>query len=436
MAEIRPFRGIRYNLSAVRDMTKVICPPYDIISLSQEESLRQRSPFNAVRLELREMEPGEPAGDRYVQAANLFRKWLEEGTLVREESPAMYVTEEEFTYDSRTLRRRGLLAVVRLVEFAKGIVMPHEFTTPGPKADRLALMKAARANFSPVMSLYGDPDRTIGRLLDKGRQEAPLLSARPEGLPALELRKINDPELLSNICEAFSALRLFLADGHHRYETALRFRDELEDSENALSHGAAARYVMMTLIAMDDPGLLVLPYHRLFGGLRETDLASLERGLERVFSVAAVAVPSTSTEETVRTIQGHLASRSPDDVVIAVLGLTPGEVRFLTLRESYRPSTDGPPLQKCDLWILHEMAIRPALGAEVERATISFVHDAVKAVESVRSGEKQVAFLLRSLPLRLLEEVVRKGGRLPPKSTYFSPKLLTGLVFNSLVGEL
>ncbi|MEE9199197.1 MAG: DUF1015 domain-containing protein [Dehalococcoidia bacterium] len=437
MAEVSPFRGIRYSTSIVRDISRVVCPPYDIISPPEAEVLRHRSPYNAVNLELADERPGDtPQDNRHTRAAALFRRWLEQQVLLREPSPAMYLLDEEFTFQGSTRRRRGLMAVVRLEEFEKGIVMPHEYTRPGPKADSQAQMNLANANFSPIMSLYRDADNAIGGLLEGARPRRPTLSAQPEGLPRYKLWTITDPQLFSEMGERFATRKIFVADGHHRYETALRYRDELGASKSLLSSDAAARYIMMTLIPMDDPGLLVLPYHRLLGGLKDNDLASLKCGLERVFKVDALEVPTTPAETMARAVQDRLAAHSPQEVVMAALGLEPGEAHLLTLRESYRPAGDGPSLERCDMWVLHQEVIGPALGAEAEQASVSFVHDAAEAVEQVQSGEKQVAFLLRSLPMDLFEEVVGKGERLPPKSTYFYPKLPTGLIINSLEGEL
>ena len=332
--------------------------------------------------------------------------------------------------------RRGLVALVRLEDYERGSVLPHEHTTPGPKADRLALLKAARCNFSPLMSLYRDSDNAMVRVLDEAEEMEPTLSAHVEGPYHYNLRTITDPRLLLKIAEAMASRKIFLADGHHRYEAALRYRDELEASEGPLSHNAAARYIMMTLISIDDPGMLVLPYHRLFGGLTSNQLVSLRRGVKRAFYVNAVRVSTTSAEAAARAIADRLSDYSPSDVVVAALGLEPGEAHLLTVRESNGPQSNGPVLERCDTWALHRKATDPALGPDMENATVSFVQDAVEAVKMVQTGDKQVAFLLRSLQMELFEEIVGEGKRLPPKSTCFYPKLPTGLVINSLQGDL
>ena len=435
MADVRPFLGIRYNPATVADLADVICPPYDIISPSDEEDLLRRHPNNAVSLELRQEQPDEqldPA--RYSLAGNRFRRWLDEGVLVRDRSTAMYLVAEEFSHQGKTRSRLGLTAVVRLVAFEEGIVLPHEYTRPGPKADRLAVMKASRANFSPVMALYRDPDGEMSSMLEEARQGPPMMSARPSGQAEYRVWSIAEPGLLSSLVEAMAGRQVFVADGHHRYETALQYRDELE--EEPLSASSSARFMMMTLISMDDPGLQVLPYHRTIAGLRDDELGSIRNALDRAFAMEPIHVPGTSPEETASYLESRLALMPKEAVAVAAYGLDPGAAHVLTLRDELRPAHDAPLLQKSDMWLLHEHALRAALREWREAETVSFVHKGAEAIETVAKGDRQLAFLLRPLPMDLFEEVVGKGERLPSKSTYFYPKLPTGLVFNSLEGEL
>ena len=444
MADIRPFRGLRYDPSTIGEMARVVSPPYDIISPSQEKSLRQRSPYNVVLLELPQREPGDTDDDnRYTRAASLFGQWQYEGVLVPEETPAMYLVEEEFTYEGSTWRRQGLTTAVRLEEFEKGIVLPHEFTTPGPKADRLALMKACRANFSPIMSLYYDAKDTIADLLTQVQRGQPAVTVPPSDTPigghaGYKMWVIADSGLLTRISESMAPLQIFVADGHHRYETALQNRDELQSPEGVLPPNAAARFMMMTLFSMNSPGLLVLPYHRIVGGLADVELAALRRGLDQAFHIQPIEVPPPhgGVGEVAKAIENELESQPKGEVVVAIFGLERDKAHLLTLRQSHRSPSDAPSLERCDMWLLHQRGIRPALGEEREAAAITFVHDSAEAVQSVTGGEADLAFLLRPLPMALFEEVVGKGERLPPKSTYFYPKLPTGLVINHLVGEL
>ena len=438
MADVRPFRGLRYHPSVAPELGDVICPPYDIVSAADEAVLQERSPYNAIRLELREDHDGSGDTARYDKAADLFRQWLDRRVLVPESSPAMYLVEEEFLHKHEAWQRHGLTVAVRLEEFDKGIVMPHEFTRPGPKMDRLALMRACRTNFSPIMSLYRDQRGEIADVLARIRQESPIATVPRNGHSGYRVWPVTQPDVLSSISDAMSSRQIFVADGHHRYETALQFRDEMDRAEGPLPADSAARFVMMTLISMDAPGLLVLPYHRVLGGLSDDERTALRVGLEQAFEIrpAQARPEGHQTADLAQALETDLDLVPKDRTVAAVFGLEPGETQILTLRDAYRPPPDAPSLEKCDMWLVHQKGIRPALGEERESAAVTFVHDSKEALEMVRDGRSQVAFLLRPLPMDLFEQVVGRGERLPPKSTYFYPKLPTGLVINRLEGAI
>ncbi|MBM3949657.1 MAG: DUF1015 domain-containing protein [SAR202 cluster bacterium] len=435
MAEVRPFSGIRYDAAKAGSISHVLCPPYDIISVQQERSFLEHSPYSAVALELRELKPGEPADPgRYQASAERLRAWLREGTLRQDDAPSMYLLEERFEHRGATRTRRTLLAAVGLEPFEKGVVMPHEHTRPGPKADRLALMKAAHANLSPIMALYRDGD--VAEALAQTQKTKSAVEAALEGTAEYRLWRIADRTVLERIGRAMAARQLFIADGHHRYETALKYRDDLVAASGPLPPDAAANFMMIGLIAMDDQGLLVQPYHRVLGGLTRDEMTALRSGLARAYEVSEIPLASSSAEASANRLEASLRQAKAGSVVAAAYGLEPGKAHLLTLRESEMPKLGSPPLDRAEMRILHRKGITPSLGADREAATIAFVHDAVEAVERVTEGKSQVALLLRALPMDLFVEVVSRGERLPPKSTYFYPKLPTGLVFRSLEGTL
>ena len=436
MVEVRSFSGVRYSPAVVEDVGGVICPPYDVVSASQETSLLERSPYNAVRLELREVPSDQVSSDRYDKAGATFRDWLDQRVLVPEPSRSMYLVEETFTHEGEPRSRLGLMAAVRLVDFSEGAILPHEFTRPGPKADRLALMKAARCNFSPIMSLYDDSDGDVAGWLAETRRRPPALVAAPDGQPQYRMWVEDRRERLSALSELFASKQLFVADGHHRYETAIRYRDDLEASEGPLPDGAAARYALMMLVSMDDPGLLVLPYHRLIGGLAAHELEAVRRRLNDAFRIDEISSTDSSPAGMVRAIEGLLARQPAGELVVATLGLEEGRAHLLTLRESLKPGRDAPPLERCEPWLLHERGIARALDEDRQLTSVSYTHDAAEAASSVMAGAGQIAFFLRAIPMPLFAEVVGMGERLPPKSTYFFPKAHAGLVFNRLEGEL
>ena len=437
MVDVRPFRGLRYNLARVGELESVVCPPYDVISPSEEQTLLRRSEYGAVRLELREQQPGDPPDPgRFGRSADRFRRWLDQGVLVAEPLPAMYLLEEEFSHLGETILRQGLTAAVRLDPFEGKTVLAHEFTRPDPKADRLALIRACRANFSPIMSLYRDPSGAMAGLLAEARRAQPSVTAALDGQVSYRMWAITDAGFLAEVIEAMASDQIFVADGHHRYEAALQYRDELEASAGPLPSHAASRFVMMTLVSMDDPGLLVLPYHRIVSGLDRDELGLLRRQLGQAFRVAPVEPGESSAEGVAAAIERLLAEQPEHEVALAVLGLEPDRAHLLTLRESHMPLSGATALDRCDTWLLHHKAISPALGADREGEAVGFSHDPVEAVDAVGSDRAQMAFLLRPLSMKLFEEVVGDGQRLPPKSTYFYPKLPTGLVISRLEGEL
>ena len=438
MVDIRPFSGLRYNPSVVGGLTQVICPPYDVISPAQQRELYQRTPFNAIRLELAEAFPDDtPDSNRYTRTAGHLQQWLAEGVLVPDAPSAMYLVEEQFTFQGRSKLRQGLTTCVRLEEFEKGIVIPHEYTTAGPKQDRLELMKACRANISPIMSLYRDTEKAIARLLAEVKRKEPVASTEPNGQVSYRVWAIQAPDLLQSIRGTLSAQPIYLADGHHRYETALNYRNLMLEDGNISSEASAANFVMMTMISMNDPDLLILPYHRLVGGLNQQELEGLNNRMRELFEWEEVSLPSSSAQDVASTMEKRLQGKDPRDMVYGIYMALPGQAKgFLLSLKGSRPGSEVPPLERCDMWFLHQQVLKPALGEDKEGTSVTFVHDEVEAIEAVQRGERQMAFLLRPLPLELFAEVVRQGDRLPPKATFFYPKLPTGLVINRLEGEL
>ncbi len=446
MPDVRPFRGLRYNPSLAGDLTSLISPPYDVISPSQQADLHRRSPYNAVRLELSESRPGDTDRDnRYTRTAAAFQGWLKQGILAREDDSAMYMVEESYSLKGAVQKRRGLMACVRLEEFGRGSIFPHEHTTEGPKKDRLELIKACNANFSPIMGLFPDADGSVQAILSRATASSPTAVTQPieDGL-AYRVWVLRDEATLSKLQDALEAKPVYIADGHHRYETALKYRDSLKERDKPASDNSAANFIMMSLIPLEDPGLLVMPYHRLLSGLSDREAKTLWSRIETMFHVEAVRLPSSSPEAVGEAVAARLAKTAKDEIAFGVFDTSrPEKAVALLLKKQYALPSSAPPLERCDSRYLSQAVLRPALsevegpvlGEAREKACVSFVHDGAEAVESVQKGECQMAILLKPLPMDLFQEVVSRGDRLPPKSTYFYPKLPTGLVFNHLVGE-
>jgi uncharacterized protein (DUF1015 family) len=438
VAEVRPFRGLRFDTGVVGDPGRVLAPPYDVVDPEQEAALRDSSPFNAVRVELGAQVEGDL--DRYPRAARTLAEWRESGTLVRDSSPGFYLVEHEFTHEGRQATRTELMGLIRLAPWSDGVVLPHENTRGGPKRDRLDLMKAVNANLSPLMALYADAGGAVKRAAEEGR------SSTSDQVTAADGNKFRVSLITGagadEVARAVSSAgALYIADGHHRYETALDFQAEAKAagwSGNAIDH------VMVSLIAIEDEGLLSLPYHRMLGGLSAEAFGRFARQMDVYFESERVDVGSTSVSDVVETFGER--SQSADGPILAVLDKDHVE----TMRV-LRPRGDGEEFvglvhgrsaawSKLSPCLFEDVLLRPSLGMdqlEAEAAGfLSYPSSVEEAVTSVREGLRDYAVLLDGVSLQGMTEASEQGERLPPKSTFFYPKLPTGIVFNPLEGNI
>ncbi|PZC49197.1 MAG: Uncharacterized conserved protein, DUF1015 family/Uncharacterized conserved protein, DUF1015 family [Chloroflexi bacterium] len=425
MADVRPFHGVRYNTDRINDLSLVICPPYDVISPSDQEALYKRHPNNVVRLELGQTSPNDSDDDnQYTRAATMFQQWQQDGALVREGQPAYYLVEETFQWNGKPEARFSLWSAVRLEPFDQGMVLPHEHTRPGPKADRLRLLQAAGANFSPVMGLYHDRVGDLSAILKQAAAKAP--SATGSATDGLSYRTwvIDDPAITASITNAFADHLLYLADGHHRYETALHYRD-VDGPQDA---EASRSFAMIALISMDDPGLKLEPYHRVLANLNPQEEAAIDKALAGLPSKGQVNIAGLSAEDAAAKVMAPL--RQSEGMTIAVVRGDESLVDLLSLDDG-QAAADFEALDSCDPWVLQQNVLEPTLGTKLP-GLIDYTHDPAEAISQARQGVIQRAILLRPMPLDIFEDVVRRGHRLPPKSTFFWPKLPTGLVINDL----
>ncbi|MSQ25584.1 MAG: DUF1015 domain-containing protein [Dehalococcoidia bacterium] len=436
MADVRPFHGLRFNTAVTGPLGPALCPPYDIISPAERQRLLAASPYNAVRIELSANGERAAAAEEYATAARTLALWRKDGALVREGVPAYYVIRHEFVYQGRAMARMELTAAVRLEPLGKGSIKPHEDTRKGPKEDRFKLMAATHTNISPVMLLYAQ-SKSVGDALAEAQRAAPPLAADLGGGERLLAWPVTDAGATRKIQESLAGESLYIADGHHRYETALAYRDE-----SPRAAGDAANFVMASLIAFDDPGLLSLPYHRMLKGLDEAAMRRLRAQMEKAFTPVR---HNMSWCPPVEVAEAALASLGAADVVFEVWGLEAAQRTSLRLRN---PETVGMIAggNRLRAWaslsttLFREALLRPALGLHEEeaehRGLLAFSKDAADAVHQVNTGAFQLAFLPHAVPMEALREVSDRGERLPPKSTYFHPKLPTGLVLHPLEGAL
>ncbi len=424
MAILKPFRGCRFDPSVVGNLSDVICPPYDMISPELKTDLQSRSPYNAVHLEGGEQpDPVDPQAG-YQQAAQLFRQWLSDGALHQDDGPCFYLMRHAYDFGGRRRQHIGLFADVLVEDYDAGAVLPHEFTREPAVLDRVALLDACQAQFSPIMSLYRDAQGDLRRIFDGVLENTPDATGTTPAGGNAELWSIADAETQAAITDTFAGRPVFLADGHHRYEAALRY----SRSQSGSGGDAASNYVMMTLVEFDDPGLMLLPYHRVAGGMSDEQLADVRALMGGLFDSRPMnqeVTPADAVAEVARVGE----SRHCFAVFWADEAPT-----LHTLRAGVDWESWGQ-LAVSEAWVLQERVLAPALGDALgECIDYSPDHDGI--VQQVNLGEQQMAILLKPFPLEPFRQIVSAGNRLPPKSTFFYPKLPTGLVINRLDGSI
>jgi uncharacterized protein (DUF1015 family) len=430
MAEVRGVRGVRYDPARVGDVGQVIAPPYDVVSPAEQAALAARHPANIIRVELPPSEPGEPPLARYARAAATLRGWLADGTLRAEARPAVYVHDHTFSHGGRRLTRRGLFAGVRLAPWSAGQVLPHEHTLPTPKADRLNLYRATRAQVSPIFALYEDPGGEIASVLQWTATARPAVETTDPSGDEHRLWVLSEPALLDELADLFAGRPLFIADGHHRYETGLAYRDERLAADPAAGPDAPFRFALLCLSDVADPGLVILPTHRLIVG-PPPEAARVEAALRQVFHVeplpADIATPA---------LLARLAERQ---AAHAFGWVTAEGVALLTLKDEsflaeWMPAGHAAAWRTLDVAILQVLLLERALGIDAAtlEGRVAYTRDAGEARAAVAAGQAHLALLLNPTDLTGLLAVARAGDQMPQKSTYFYPKVPTGLVLHDM----
>lgn len=423
MVELRPLRGWRFAVSATEDLGSRLAPPYDVISPQRRQTLASRHPHNIVHIDL----PNEPADDeRYARAAARFRQWQAAAVLVREAEPALYVLEQSFRLaDGRRFTRTGLIGRLLIAPWGEG-VLPHERTFPHAKADRLALLAATRAEFNPVFLLYSDPLGEVLAPLAEARRQPPLAIAHSDD-SIDRLWAVTEPQAIARVAERLAPRTLYVADGHHRYETALNYWRQADPADEA------ARYVLACVVAMEDPGLVILATHRCLHDVANFDTARLLRELDRHFELT----PQSSDPELVASIAA--APRGARVLGLALAGQAGGYL--LRLRASAVTlgallAQEHPTVADLDVAALQALVLGPLFGigreSHEQRPFIDFEPDAEAALAGLRAGRYQAVFLLTATRLSQLRALADARQVAPPKATYFYPKLPSGMVIYDL----
>ena len=455
MAIVVPFCGLRFNPEKIGSLEDVVTPPYDVINEKKQAILAARNPYNMIKLDISKSPgPIKNGDDRYLQARNYFTAWQRDGVLVRDTEPAIYLYHVDYSLPSgKRFTRKGLVALVQLADFSEGIVKPHEETFASVTSDRFRLMDACRAQFSQIFSLYSDPKGRIMNRLAQAQSGSPLCSVRNGDDSMHSIWPITDPDCLQEVQTMFRDKSLYIADGHHRYATALRFRDHIRKQNGDLPLDSPYGYVMMYLCAMEDPGLSVLPTHRLVY-LPADLLPAIDRTLNGIIDRLAPGFAVTELRGGSREVllAQVLAMIDEHPEPQTVFGLYhPAEDRCFLLQMKKgamsRYSLRDRPQVMCalDVVVLSDLVIERFLGLDQERCEeenlIHYYSDPDEAldvaVKASLSESKQVPllFLMNNTRVDQVKQVADAKLIMPHKSTYFYPKILTGLLINKLDNE-
>jgi uncharacterized protein (DUF1015 family) len=421
MADVQPLRALHYDPTVVGPLADVVAPPYDVIDASQRAALIARSPFNVVAVDLPQADGGK---DQYAAAGELFESWQLQGALVRDGTPAVWAHTQDYTGpDGVTRTRRGFFCRVRIEDYGAGRVRPHERTHPGPKEDRLRLTRATRANVSPIFSLYSDPEQAAWRALSPSTEQQPFAEISDADGTVHRLWRVGDPDAIAAVRAATDGVELLIADGHHRYETMKTYADEIGGE-------GEHRYILMCLVALEDPGLTVFPTHRLVRGLDDARWQALDAALARDFEISTIAVEDLAPahgDGSTRLELGFIDSRRPEAMRLTLRDQAIADAALPECSDAYRHLDTG---------VLETLLLKNALGYSDDDIAhfngLFYARDTAEALAMVRSGEYDAAFVMRPTPVQQVRDVAAAGENMPPKSTYFFPKLLTGLLFNPL----
>lgn len=439
MAEVVPFNGIRYNPELIPDMAAVVAPPYDVISPKEQDGFYERHPNNVIRLILGKAQLGDSAQDNvHSRAGHYFQTWMAEKVLAADVAPAFYLTTVEFSSGAKSYTRFGIIGRVRLEPFEKGIILPHERTFSKVKSERLMLMKACHANFSPIFGLFADGEDSLRRLGAIAASQSPTMDIVDDKGHRQKMWCLTEKQIVAQLASFFSSKRIYIADGHHRYETALNYRNWVKEHTPGFSPDHPANFVMMSLSSMVDAGMIILPAHRLIKDLSAANIEALMQKSGEYFDILPIGLErgldhAMAEFNTVLTSQTHLNA-------IGVYLKKPELLRVMVLKEGvmaklFHNQLDAV-LRDLDVTVLTQLIMMELMGFDQARlddeTKIAYRTTSKDALEAVNAGEADVAFILNPTKIEQVQRVAEKGLIMPRKSTYFYPKVISGQVFNLL----
>ncbi|CAI2719310.1 DUF1015 domain-containing protein [Nitrospina watsonii] len=427
MVDIAPFTGLLYNEEQAGPLAQLVAPPYDVIRPEQQRVLYEKNPYNVVRLILGKQHDTDSDHDnRYTRAARDFTDWMARGILKEDNRPGFYVYSQEYTYSGKAYNRFGFFARVRLEDFSRGNICPHEFTLAKAKEDRAQLIRACRANFSPVFGLFSDPDHAVDRSLETIMQSEPLSVIEEDGITH-RFWKLTDPQTLARVAEQFEDKKVYIADGHHRYETALAYHQENGDASSDSAH------VLMFLTNMDNDALAIYPIHRQIKSPEPFDRDAFLKKLEPYFRIEPFP-KNTHPDVLIATLE----EMSHQGVAFCTY-LGQGDAVLLKLKDidavaPHMTPDDAEPLKVLDVFQLHTLVLKHIMGIDTKRAEhqqyITYNVRTQESMDNVDRGEFDLVFFMNATRIDQVRSLAEQGVRLPQKATYFYPKLLSGLVIN------
>jgi uncharacterized protein (DUF1015 family) len=435
MATIVPFRGVRYNRDKAGQMTELVTPPYDVITSEEQLRFYKKNDYNIIRLEYGETRTSDDDRDnRYTRAAAFFTAWLNQNILIRENTASIYLYEQEFAASGQRLTRSGFITGVGVEDYEKGMILPHEETLSKAKADRLELLRHCKANFSPIFGLYDDPSLTVENIAVRYKQNTPDVCFTDENGESHRLWVVSDPNDLACVTQLFKEQKIYIADGHHRYETAVTYHKEmLSKGENGFG------FCLMTLVNLHDPGLVIYPTHRMVKNVKKFNPQKFLETVSQYFNITTIDLPDNRGETLsaeLNTLSGLMSSTHA-----FLLYLGDGKLNRLTFLRNVdnhvmanRCGAYSSAWRSLDVAVLQCLILEDILGIDREAraggTNLAYTRDESGALDRVDSGEYQAVFFLNPTQVREVTDVAAAGDKMPQKSTYFYPKLITGLIIN------
>lgn len=431
MATIIPFKGLRYNQEKISNLASVVTPPYDVIDESAQARYYAENPANIIRLELGLTFPEDTStNNRYIRAAQYLEKWIEDETLIQEENAALYLYQQEFIFRGEKVVRTGFICGLKVEDYENGNVLPHEETLSKPKADRLQLMRATASNFSSIFGLFSDEEKYIDNtLLEEITARLPDIHIVDEDDEIHKIWVIDKAEAVYKVVKAMSDKKIYIADGHHRYETALEYYKEMKEQGHS-----GYDYVLTTLVNLYDKGLVVLPTHRVAGNIADFKLKSFLEKLNTLFEVEVFG-----NQENLKAFLKELEARGKNRHAFGMY--VSGKLYLLTLKDAEQagkllPDNKSDAWEKLDVALLDNIILDQMLGINEQKRrsqdNLAYTRSEEWLIEQVDNRNFQAGFILNPTRVEEIVEVAEAGDKMPQKSTYFYPKLVTGLIINKL----